>query len=118
MAFYDMKGLHIKSLESGATADIPDPQSLKDAPTDWELAPLSNTKFLATAHILGQGASVWAISIAGGEPKKIRENGAAGAASPDGSSIAFLTTRAQRDTARSGSWMLLATVPEKSRRPT
>jgi serine/threonine protein kinase/DNA-binding winged helix-turn-helix (wHTH) protein len=93
MAFYDMKGLHIKSLESGATADIPDPQSLKDAPTDWELAPLSNTKFLATAHILGQGASVWAISIAGGEPKKIRENAQAGAASPDGSSIAFLTNK-------------------------
>ena len=95
MAFYDMRGMHIKLLESGEMRNVPEPDSLEDAPVDWVFAPLSNSEFLANAHVLGQGWSIWAVSVMAGAPRKLRDNAEAGAASPDGSLIAFLTSEGQ-----------------------
>ena len=97
LAYNDVKGLHLKLLETDETRNIQGPEELKGPQVDWGPAPLSGTKFLAEASILGQPDSAWVVSVMGGAPHKLRENAAAASASPDGSTIAFLTKRDHRN---------------------
>jgi eukaryotic-like serine/threonine-protein kinase len=91
LAYNDVKGLHLKLLETGETRTVPEPEELKGTQVDWGPAPLSGTKFLAGAGILGQPPSAWVVSVMGGAPHKLRDNAAPASTSPDGSTIAFLT---------------------------
>ncbi len=91
LAYTDLRGMHLKLLETGETRTIQEPEELKRAQLDWAPFPLSSTKFLANIGILGQPASAWVVSVMGGAPKKLHDNASLPSASPDGSMIAFVT---------------------------
>jgi serine/threonine protein kinase len=103
LAYSDAKGLYIKSIESGETRIIPQPDAFKDSGVEWEIVSWfpDGIRFLANAHPSGddpassssQGTSVWIFSLLGEAPRRLRGNTAASAVSPDGSLIPFSTNR-------------------------
>jgi eukaryotic-like serine/threonine-protein kinase len=105
LAYIDEKGIQIRLLETGETHVVPEPKALKDVKPEWEF-PWSawlpdSARFLVNAHPAGEdptafsseGTSIWMVSVLGGEPRKLRDNAAASAISPDGSTIAFSTKK-------------------------
>ena len=99
LAYYDGKGMHIELIETGETQPVPEPEALKGRGMVWETGPWfpNSTRFLANAHepdrrrAGSRGTSIWAASVLGGAPRKLREEAVAYSVSPDGSSIAFGT---------------------------
>jgi eukaryotic-like serine/threonine-protein kinase len=105
LAYVDGKGIQIRLLETGETHVVPEAKALKDVKREWEL-PWSawlpdSARFLVNAHPAGEdpgvfsseGTSIWMVSVLGGEPRELRDNAAASAISPDGSTIAFSTKK-------------------------
>ena len=104
LAYIDGKGIHIRLLKTGETQVVPEPEALKGAKADWEIVSPwfpESTGFLVNAFPPGlnfedrtsQGSSIWVVSVLGGPPRKLRDNAAASAISPDGSTIAFSTNK-------------------------
>jgi serine/threonine protein kinase len=104
LAYSDLKGMHIKVIETGETHAVPQPEELKNINVDWEIVITwfpDNTRFLANAHPPGQtgetwsssGTSIWIFSRLGGSPKKLRDTAYAYSVSPDGSLISFGTNK-------------------------
>jgi serine/threonine protein kinase len=104
LAYSDMKGIHIRVIETGETHAVPQPEGLKNINVDWEIVPKwfpDNTRFIANAHPPGldsatwssSGTSVWIFSRLGGSPSKLRDNACAYSVSPDGSLISFGTNK-------------------------
>jgi eukaryotic-like serine/threonine-protein kinase len=103
LAYSDLKGIHIKVIETGETHTFPQPEGLKNMDVDWEIVPKwfpDNTRFLANAHPgqdpgawTSSGTSVWIFSRLGGSPSKLRDNAYAYSVSPDGSLISFGTNK-------------------------
>ena len=103
LTYIDGKGIHIRLLETRETQVVPEPEALKGAKVNWEICPWfpDSTRFLVNAHPASenpndwssQTASIWMVSVLGGAPRKLRDNAAASAISPDGSTIAFSTNK-------------------------
>jgi eukaryotic-like serine/threonine-protein kinase len=103
LAYVDRKGINLKLLETGETRVVPEPEALKGVRVDWEICPWfpDSTRFLVNAHPAGQNndigssqdTSMWIVSVLGGAPRKLRDNAVAYAISPDGSTIAFGTSK-------------------------
>jgi serine/threonine protein kinase len=101
LAYSDIKTIHIKVIETGETRVVPQPESFKDSKLDWEVGPWfpNSTRFLAHGHPPGlnpdhwssKSASIWAVSLLGGSPHKLRDDALASSVSKDGSLIAFGT---------------------------
>jgi serine/threonine protein kinase len=101
LAYADNKGMHIKSIETGDTQIVSQPEALTFTGVNWEIPQNAwfpdSTKFLANAHPLGepveawssQTTSIWAVSRLGGAPHKLRDKSVAWSVSPDGSVISF-----------------------------
>ncbi|MGD1082410.1 MAG: protein kinase [Candidatus Sulfotelmatobacter sp.] len=100
LAYSDANGFHLRLISTGETKQLALPSGLavgsifSGAPQTLG-APLSwfpdGSKILITAVRPGEDPSLWAISILGGGPRKLRDGAAAAAVSPDGSQIAFLS---------------------------
>ena len=90
LAYNDKNGTHIKSLKTGETHDVPEPEALKGSQHSWEILPWNDTKFLANAFVTGEADSAWTVSVMGGPPRKLRDDASPNSVSPDGSTIAFL----------------------------
>ncbi len=98
LAYSDANGFHLRLISRGETKQLALPSGLavgsifSGAPETLG-APLSwfpdGSKILITAVRPGEDPSLWAISILGGGPRKLRDGAAAAAVSPDGSQIAF-----------------------------
>ena len=91
LAFGDDSGLHVRSLESGETRDIPNPPQFGDARIFWSIRWFPNsTRFFAVSHPFDNFGRVitWEASVMGGVLHKVREDAEAWAVSPDGSSVA------------------------------
>lgn len=102
LAYSDIKGLHVKLLESGEIRDLGQPQSLHGRHVEWECIGWfpNGTQLLANAHPVGIGpdwysseTSIWVFPIAGETAHMLRADAAAYAISPDGSKISFGTSR-------------------------
>jgi eukaryotic-like serine/threonine-protein kinase len=94
LAYSDAKGMHCKAIETGDTRTIPQPPDLKGMQVTWGIVPTwaeNGTKFLANAMIPGKPPSIWAVSLSGGAPGKIRDHAFAYSVSRDGSRVAFAT---------------------------
>ena len=101
LAYIDKKGIEIRLLGTGETRTVPEPATLKGVKLYWEMGPWlpDSTRFLVNAHPAGsnpqtwssQQTSIWVVSVLGGPPRKLRDEAAASAVSPDGSTIAFST---------------------------
>jgi serine/threonine protein kinase len=91
LVFADNFGLHVRSLESGETRDIPNPAQFGDAyASSWSIHWFpDSTRFLAVSHPFGiHHTTTWEASVLGGELHKFRDNAEAWSVSPDGSSVA------------------------------
>jgi len=106
LAYTDRAGMHLQLIATGETRTIPQPEEVKGDSVEWMLGPglpwfPDGTRFLALLKPLGlsveqvssQDSSIWIVSVLGGPPHKIRDEAVFDAVSPDGSLIAFETSR-------------------------
>jgi eukaryotic-like serine/threonine-protein kinase len=91
LAFIDPKGLHLTVIETGETHDIPLPGELQTNLGGVAWFP-DGAKLLLRAHSDTEGGVIWGASVFGGDPRKLRTHACCSAISPQGSSIAFITS--------------------------
>ena len=99
LAYSDVKGMHIKLVETGETHTVPQPETLKGGRVNWQIAAWypDSTRFLTNASQPGPPGrklnhpSVWWVSVMGGAPRKLHDDAYAWSISRDGTSIAFTT---------------------------
>lgn len=97
LAFSDIKGLHIKNLESGESSDVPVSQMPVGGRVDWQIIAwfpdgesfLANIAPFQDVCLHCEHFSAWVIPANGGSPQKVRDDANAESVSPDGSRIAF-----------------------------
>lgn len=106
LAYSDANGIRIKLVATGETRVVPQPEEPEGKEVNWEIVGTwfpDNTRFLANSHPVGEGegdwssqtTSIWLVSVLGGPPRKVRDNGIAFSVSPDGSLIGFATRKGQ-----------------------
>ena len=98
LAYSDLKGLHVKDIDSGEIHDLAQPQALKDRDVEWECVawfPDGGT-LLANAYPSGIGpiwysprSSIWTLPLFRGSARKLRDDAQAYSISADGSQISF-----------------------------
>jgi eukaryotic-like serine/threonine-protein kinase len=103
LAYSDTRGLHFKLIETGETRTVPKSEALKDQSVKWEVGAWfpDSTRFLVNAHPSTEEyfdwssatSSIWAVSLLGGAPTKLRDHAVAWAISPDGSLVSFGTNK-------------------------
>jgi serine/threonine protein kinase len=92
LAYADLQGIHVKLLETGETANVPQPEILKGKQVNWQITPTwagGGASFIANAKPHGERPSIWAVSVMGGPPRKLRDDAFAWTVSRDGSLVAF-----------------------------
>jgi serine/threonine protein kinase len=96
LAYADLKGIHVKRLDTGHTQSIPRPDGLNGNPVGWEIVQWlpDSTSFLAnlsppSQRYLDQHSSIWKFSIAGTTPRKLRDDAEGWSVSPDGHLVLF-----------------------------
>ena len=89
VAYTDLKGLHLSTIESGESHDIPLPEELRTHLSRVTWFP-DGEKLIIQAYNESEDDVLWLISIFGGAPRKLRAHSSRAKVSPDGSSIAFL----------------------------
>lgn len=103
LAYSDNRGLHLKRIDTGETHTTPPPDELKNQKVEWGVVAWfpDNTRFLVNAYPLTEEgtdwssvtSSVWAASVFGGAPTKLREHALGCAVSPNGTTISFDTNK-------------------------
>jgi serine/threonine protein kinase/Tol biopolymer transport system component len=91
LAYSDVKGLHLKLIETAETRLAAEPQSLNMVPLAWYVNAWfpDGVRFLASRNQPGILGGISVISVLGGPPRKLIDGLLAWSVSPDGSSIAF-----------------------------
>ena len=92
LAYSDLQGIHIKMLETGETANVPQPESLKGKQVNWQITDTwarGGTSFMANAKPHGERPSIWTVPLLGGPPRKLRDDAFSWTVSRDGSWVAF-----------------------------
>lgn len=92
LAFADLNGMHVKTIETGDTRNIPQPDEFKGIQVSWGIVPpwaQGGTEFIANAIVPGHPSSVWVVPVMGGIPRKLRDDAFAGSVSRDGLWVAF-----------------------------
>jgi eukaryotic-like serine/threonine-protein kinase len=84
LAYWDVKGIHLRQIATGEDRTIPDPKALEGSGAEWRIGPWfpDGTRFLANAS-LEQHTSIWVVSAFGGSPRKIHDEGSAWSISPN-----------------------------------
>src|SRR5215469_845765 len=98
LAYADLNGIHRMLIETGESQTIPQPEVFRKERNDWQdfhWFP-DGTRFLVNQNPPperegGYAATIWAVSVLGGPPRKLREVAGAESISPDGSLIGFST---------------------------
>jgi DNA-binding winged helix-turn-helix (wHTH) protein/Tol biopolymer transport system component len=93
LAYADHKGLHVKLIETGETADVRQPEELSKLQVNWRTVPTwvrDGTRFIANANLPGHRSSIWIVPVIGGTPRKIRDDSEAYSVSRDGSWVAYM----------------------------
>ena len=92
MAYSDKTGAYVRILGTGEAHPLPIPRDADLASISWMP---DNTGLLASWTPRGATKKgLWMVSILGGEPRQLSEEGSSAAVSPDGSRIAFLKSAA------------------------
>jgi Tol biopolymer transport system component len=96
LAYPDRKAIQVKHLETGEIQTIrsrPGAVGTQLPGEDWVLRWFPDSRrFVATPWIAGRcSGGIWALSLAGGRPRKLRDAGCPWAVSPNGKLIAFTT---------------------------
>jgi eukaryotic-like serine/threonine-protein kinase len=106
LMYSDTKGMHLKLMSSGETRSIPDPKELNQHRMKWSAGVWfpDSARFLVNAYPSieewnewnSNTASIWSVSVLGGEPVKLRDHALVCAVSPDGSLVSFVTNKGLR----------------------
>lgn len=88
LAFADTTGVYLRQVDSGETHPIALPPSLGPNPVSW--FPDDNHILLTTHRNASVTSSLWRVSVMGGDPQLLTDDGSSAAASPDGSQVAFI----------------------------
>jgi len=98
LAYANLEGIHIMLIKTGEVQKVPQPEAYTGRRVDWHFFRWfpDGTKFLVNQNPppereVGYDATIWAVSVLGGAPRKIREVAGVESVSPDGSLIAFTT---------------------------
>jgi Tol biopolymer transport system component/DNA-binding winged helix-turn-helix (wHTH) protein len=89
LAYSDSTGVYVRQVDGGETHLIPLPKGFDALPESWfpDSAHLVVTWLDKAEH---DPPSLWVISMMGGTPRKLADQGSSARVSPDGSQIAFL----------------------------
>ena len=92
IAFTDVRGLHISTLDSGEVHDIVLPDEIRKVAHNVTWFP-DGQKLLLTTYNASQAnpLSIWLTSIFGGSPRQLWTQGYAAAVSPQGTAIAHVS---------------------------
>jgi serine/threonine protein kinase/Tol biopolymer transport system component len=94
LAYGDALGLHLKLIQTGETANIPQPEG-PGAPSaggwwpNWWFP--DGSKFIAHGSAPNEPGSAWVVPVIGAPPRKLRDDADPWSVSPDGKLIAFGT---------------------------
>ena len=87
LAYADTTGMYLRQIDNGETRPLPLPKDFKASPSSWFP---DNTHLLVTWRDRSQQkASIWKVSILGGDPQMLLDDAEDGVVSPNGSLIAF-----------------------------
>lgn len=102
LQYGDARGMYLKLIATGETRTIAEPQAVKGR-VKWSSAIWfpDSARFLINAYPAieewnewsSDTSSIWAVSVLGGEPTKLRDHAVVCAVSPDSSTISFATNR-------------------------
>ena len=105
LAYSDTRGLHLKLIDTGETHTVPEPEALRNQNMKWGVVGWfpNSVRFLANAYPATEEwydwnsatADIWAVSVLGEEPTKLREHALGCAISPDGTEISFENNRSK-----------------------
>jgi DNA-binding winged helix-turn-helix (wHTH) protein/Tol biopolymer transport system component len=95
LAYTDSTGVYLKLIRTGETHPVPLPPNFSANLDDW--FPDGSHLLVSRDEPPGKrdgtlpkiGKSLWSISVFGGSPRQLADDGAGGSVSPDGSRIAF-----------------------------
>jgi Tol biopolymer transport system component/DNA-binding winged helix-turn-helix (wHTH) protein len=90
LVFTDKTGFYLRQIDSGETHAVPLPKGFDALAESW----FPDSIHLVVSRVEDPNkplASLWEISIVGGTPRKLADEGEAAKVSPDGSRIAFLS---------------------------
>jgi len=103
LAYSDTQGLRLKLIDTGETRTVPRPEEFKDQNVKGEVTAWfpDSTRFMVNIHPSTEEwndwssatSSIWAFSVIGGAPTKLRDHALGCAVSPDGFAISFATTK-------------------------
>jgi len=88
LAFADARGFFLRQIDTGETHSVPLPKDFQPKPSAW----FPDGVHMLVTWVAGpqETTSIWSISVLGGTPRKLVDNGFAPAISPDGSQVVFL----------------------------
>ena len=97
LAYSDLKGVHLKLIQTGETRLMAEPQSVNGVTLAWYVNAWfpDGLRFLASKYQLGIPGGIWIISVMGGSPRKLSDAVFVWSVSPDGSSVAFAAKAAR-----------------------
>jgi Tol biopolymer transport system component len=92
LAYSDRRGLHLKLIDSGEVRNITGPEESTAGSADWFAGYWfpDGSRFLANRYDPSGSYSLWVVSVLGGVPRRLRDDGNLGPPSPDGSQIMYL----------------------------
>jgi len=96
LAYSDIKGLHLKLIETGETRLMAEPQLVNGVTLAWFVTAWfpDSSRVLASPYQPGILGGIWSVSVIGGAPRKLSDGLSAFSVSPDGSSITYATKNA------------------------
>jgi eukaryotic-like serine/threonine-protein kinase len=105
LAYADEGGVHIRSIDSRETETIAFPENGGINRLSWFP---DGSKLLVSADrtTADRAPAIWFVSLIGGTPRRLRDDGIEGAVSPDGAHITFV------DASRSSVWIMSAVGEE------
>jgi DNA-binding winged helix-turn-helix (wHTH) protein len=86
LAYTDNTSVYLKVIRTGETHPVPLPPNFSAHVNDWFP---DGSHLLVTREEQPGKLSLWSISVFGGSPRQLADDGRAGSISPDGSHIAF-----------------------------
>jgi len=86
LAYTDGAGIYLKLMGTGETHPVPLPANFSAHVDDWFP---DGSHLLVTREEQPGKLNLWSISVFGGSPRQLADDGRAGSVSPDGSHIAF-----------------------------
>ncbi|MGI8962025.1 MAG: LpqB family beta-propeller domain-containing protein [Bryobacteraceae bacterium] len=95
LAYSDATGLYVRQVDNGETHPIPLPKGFNPLAESW--CPDGVHLVVSWVESLQSRPSLWQISVMGGAPRKLTDEGSSASLSPDGSQVSFVKQAASAE---------------------